>query len=152
MIDVKTKLTDKEKLFCAEYVKDPNQTKAYKKVFGDVKYAAQSAMRLMVKPNIKEEIRRIMESVQDENIASIKEILESLTTIARGKISEEVVSVIGTGRGFSETSITLKKVDIKDRIRALELLGKRYALFDSSRNENENEGKVRIYFDRKEAK
>ena len=47
----------------------------------------------------------------------------------RNEITEEVVVVEGEGDGCSSARIVKKELSAKDRIKAAELLGKRYRLF-----------------------
>ena len=65
-------------------------------------------------------------SAKDESrIASQDEILQILTDIARGITEEEVVQFSQLG----EELRTTRKPTIKDRMKASELLGKRYTMF-----------------------
>ena len=66
-----------------------------------------------------------MEAKDESRIASQDEILQILTDIARGITEEEVVSFTPMGGELRTT----KKPSIKDRMKASELLGKRYRLF-----------------------
>ena len=59
--------------------------------------------------------------MRNSRIASAQEVAERLTRIARGEGEEEVV----TSQGLK----VLKGSDIKDRIKALELLGMKHAMF-----------------------
>ena len=59
--------------------------------------------------------------MRNSRIASAQEVAERLTRIARGEGEEEVV----TNSGMK----VLKGTDVKDRIKALELLGKKHAMF-----------------------
>jgi phage terminase small subunit len=66
-----------------------------------------------------------MASKDESRIASQDEVLQILTDIARGITEEEVVSFTPLGGELRTT----KKPSIKDRMKASELLGKRYRLF-----------------------
>lgn len=55
--------------------------------------------------------------------------MEHLTAVLRGEIREETVVVEGIGDGCSEARIIEKQVAARDRLKAAELLGKRYSLF-----------------------
>ena len=67
-----------------------------------------------------------MEEHANNRIAKAEEILEFLTATLRGEVTEEVV--VG-GFGKSATEKIIKNVDLRDRLKAAELLGKRYRLF-----------------------
>lgn len=79
----------------------------------------------MSKPEIQAYIAKQMDSKDNERIASQDEVLELLTNIARGIEKEEVLSMCGDGC----QEIIEKEVTAKDRVKALELLGKRYGIF-----------------------
>ena len=63
-------------------------------------------------------------------IATVQEIMEHLTAVMRGETTEEILILVGNG----VQQITTKQVSAKDRIRAAELLGKRYGLFKDKVN------------------
>ena len=55
--------------------------------------------------------------------------MELLTSAARGELEEEVVVVENIGDYCSEAKVIKKQIGAKDRLKAAELLGKRYRLF-----------------------
>ena len=55
--------------------------------------------------------------------------MEYLTSVLRGESQSEVVVVEGQGDGYSEARTMDKAPDEKERLKAAELLGKRYGLF-----------------------
>ncbi|MPN14118.1 hypothetical protein SDC9_161444 [bioreactor metagenome] len=55
--------------------------------------------------------------------------MEYLTAVLRGESESEVVVVEGCGDGCSEARRINKLPDEKERLKAAELLGKRYGLF-----------------------
>ena len=63
--------------------------------------------------------------MKSERTADAQEVLEYLTSVMRGNETEEVL--IGVGEGMQST--IQKEVGAKDRLKAAELLGKRFALF-----------------------
>lgn len=66
-----------------------------------------------------------MAEVESEKIAQQKEILQYLTSLMRGNETEQIL--IAKGEGSQE--ITNIDVGAKDRIKAAELLGKRYSMW-----------------------
>jgi len=70
-----------------------------------------------------------MESKDNDIVASQDEVLAHLTAVMRDNVTEEVVVTCGTGEGTSQPVKVKKNTAIKDRIKAAELLGKRYGLF-----------------------
>ena len=83
----------------------------------------------MSKPVIKEYIAERMAKKQDALIADQDEVLKYLTAVMRGKSEAEIVVVEGTGEGCSEARTMQKAPDEKERLKAAELLGKRYGLY-----------------------
>ena len=120
------KLNEKQKAFCDFYIESLNATESYQKVYGcSYNTARTNGARLLTNANIKKYIDDIMEAKDESRIASQDEILQILTDIARGITEEEVVQFSQLG----EELRTTRKPTIKDRMKASELLGKRYRLF-----------------------
>ena len=120
------RLNEKQKAFCDFYIESLNATESYQKAY-DCSYntARTNGARLLTNANIKKYIDDIMQSKDESRIASQDEILQILTDIARGITEEEVVQFSQLG----EELRTTRKPTIKDRMKASELLGKRYRLF-----------------------
>ena len=120
------KLNEKHKAFCDFYIESLNATESYKKVY-ECSYntARTNGARLLTNANIKKYIDEVMSAKDESRIASQDEILQILTDIARGITEEEVVQFSQLG----EELRTTRKPTIKDRMKASELLGKRYRLF-----------------------
>ena len=78
---------------------------------------------------VKTYIDEQLEKIHSEKTADAQEVLEYLTAVMRNEQTEEVVVVEGTGDGCSEARTMEKDTSIKDRVKAAELLGKRYSLF-----------------------
>ena len=60
--------------------------------------------------------------------------MKYLTSVLRGESSSEYVVVEGQGDGVSEARRIEKAPDEKDRLKAAELLGKRYGMFTDKMN------------------
>ena len=123
------KLTEKQKRFADYYIETGNITEAAVKAGYSKKTARVIGQENLLKPAIKGYIDEKLEAMQDERMASAKEVLEFLTKSMRGEIKEEVVVVEGTGDGTSEARTVKKQIGLRDRIKSAELLGKRYRLF-----------------------
>ena len=121
-----SKLNEKHKAFADYYIESLNATESYKKVY-ECSYntARTNGARLLTNANIKKYIDEVMSAKDESRIASQDEILQILTDIARGITEEEVVQFSQLG----EELRTTRKPTIKDRMKASELLGKRYRLF-----------------------
>nr|DAX52617.1 MAG TPA: Terminase small subunit [Caudoviricetes sp.] len=120
------KLNTRQKAFCEYYVACGNATESAIKAGYKEKYAGVNADKLLKNTNVSKYIKKIMEEQANNRIAKAEEILEFLTATLRGEVTEEVV--VG-GFGKSATEKISKNVDLKDRLKAAELLGKRYRLF-----------------------
>lgn len=125
-------MTEKQKRFCDEYLIDCNATRAYKAVYRNVKSddaARVNASRLLTNANVKNYIDERMEELHNERTADAQEVIEYLTSVLRGESSSTEIVVEGIGDGCSEARTIEKAPSEKDRLKAAELLGKRYALF-----------------------
>lgn len=125
-------MTDKQKRFCDEYLIDCNATRAYKAVYKNVKSdeaAASAAARLLRNVKVKKYIDEQLERISSERTADAKEVMEYLTSVMRGESKAEIVVVEGQGDGVTNAVKVSKSPDEKERLKAAELLGKRFGLF-----------------------
>ena len=83
----------------------------------------------MTKPNIKEYIAERMAEKEKELIADQNEVLKYLTSVLRGESLSTEIVVEGIGEGCSEARTMTKQPSEKDKLKAAELLGKRYGLY-----------------------
>lgn len=118
------KLTAKQRRFCDEYLIDLNATQAAIRAGYSGKNANNIASENLAKPNIQKYIRDRMAEKETSLIADQNEILEYLTSVLRGECE---AGMIVDKNGDMTVSPDLPGV--KDRLRAAELLGKRYGLF-----------------------
>ena len=62
--------------------------------------------------------------------------MKYLTSVMRGESQASVVVVEGCGEGISQARTVIKQPDEKERLKAAELIGKRYGAFtDKVQNE-----------------
>ena len=120
-----SKLNEKQKAFADYYIESLNAYESAKRAGYSEAYAKSQSYKLLENVGIKNYIEERMESKDNYRIASQDEILQILTDIARGITEEEVVQFSQLG----EELRTTRKPTIKDRMKASELLGKRYRLF-----------------------
>lgn len=121
-------MTEKQKLFCDEYLIDINGTRAYRTVYKTIKndnVAGVRANKLLKQKDIAEYINKRLEEIHNENTADIQEVMEYLTSVMRGKSESNVLALAGDG--FQE--VIAKPPDEKERLKAAELLGKRFGMF-----------------------
>lgn len=123
------KLTAKQRRFCEEYIIDCNATQAAIRAGYKEKYAHTNANKLLQNTTLKQYIDELLEKIRNNNIADATEVMEYLTSVVRGKSSSEIVVVEGVGEGCSIARNMQKAPDEKERLKAAELLGKRYGLF-----------------------
>lgn len=123
------KLTAKQQRFCDEYLIDLNATQAAIRAGYKEKYAHTNANKLLQNTRIAEYIGKRMSEKESELIASQDEVLKYLTAVLRGESQSTEIVVEGKGEGFSKARLMTKEPSEKDRLKAAELLGKRYGLY-----------------------
>ena len=125
-------LTEKQKAFCDYYIETLNATESYKRAYHNVtkqRTAESAGNRLLSNVEVKKYIDDKLKEIQSNRIAKAEEVLEYLTKVIRDEEREEVVVTVNTGDFQSEVRKVDKKLSAKDKIKAAELLGKRYRLF-----------------------
>ena len=124
-------MTDRQKRFCDEYLRDCNGTRAYRVAYPHIKNDASActlAGRLLGKVEIKDYLTEQMEALHSVRIAAAREVLEFLTSVLRGETEEEVVVTEGQGMGISQARTITKRSSVRDRLKAAELLAKYHQL------------------------
>ena len=125
-------MTEKQKRFCDEYLIDLNGTRAYKAAYPSVKSdkaAGANAARLLGNASVRAYLDERLEQLRSERTADAQEVMEYLTSVLRGQSSAHIVVIEGIGDGCSEAKVIDKPPDEKERLKAAELLGKRYGMF-----------------------
>ena len=104
---------------------------SYKRAYGcnNDATARTEGSKNLAKPNIKNYIDERMKEIEDKRIAKAEEVLEYLTKVIRNEEKEEVVVTVNVGDFQTEIKKVKKELSAKDKIKAAELLGKRYRLF-----------------------
>lgn len=118
-------MTPKQQKFCDEYLISGNATDAAIKAGYSPKTAKQIATENLSKPNVKAYIDGQLAQLHSSKIADAEEVLRYLTSVMRGEHTEQVLKLAGDG--FQ--TITDIDVSAKERLKAAELIGKRYSLF-----------------------
>ena len=136
------KLTEKKKKFADYYIKTGNATESAKYAGYSEKTAYSSGQRLLKDVEVAKYVEEQMEQLKKETIADADEVLQLLTSIARGETTEENAFVDKNGNPV----IVETKVKEKERIKALELLGKRYKLYVDKVEANVD-GEVKVVFE-----
>lgn len=122
-------LTIKQRQVADDYIITGNRTESYLKFYKNVKNretAAAAASRLFNTPEMREYIEKRMQELDEDLIADQREVLRYLTSVMRGKETEQVLLSEGSEFGQRITDI---EVSAKDRIKAAELIGKRFGMW-----------------------
>jgi len=128
------KLTRKQQRFADEYLVDANATQAAIRAGYSEKTARSQGQRLLTNVNIKTYIDEQLEKIHNEKIADAQEVMMYLTSVLRGESQSEIVVVEGTGDGYSDARRMMKLPDERERLKAAELIGKRYGMFTDKVN------------------
>lgn len=123
------KLTEKQKIFCDEYIISLNATQAAIKAGYAEKTAYAIGAENLKKPKIQSYISERMEQKESSLIATQDEVLQYLTSVLRGESQTTDTVLVGMGDGYQVVQEVKKKPSEKDRLKAAELLGKRYGLY-----------------------
>lgn len=121
-------MTEKQKIFADEYIIDLNATRAYKAAYPSVKkdnVASAAASRMLRNVNVKAYIDEQLEKLKSERVADQQEVLEFLTSVMRGEVTEPLLILDGEGT----QRMVMAKPSVSTRKSAAVDLGKRYGLF-----------------------
>lgn len=133
------KLTIKQRKFIESYIVSGNATQAAIEAGYSKKTAAQTGNENLRKPDIMKALEKRTEELQSEKVDSQQDIIEFLSSVRRGEVKEKLVTPSGM--------IVEVPAKITDRVKAAELMGKRYAMWTENRNVNATVGPVQIIDD-----
>lgn len=122
------KLTERQRRFVEAFIETGNAAEAARRAGYSKKTAYSIGNENLKKPEIKYAIDRRMKEIEEGKTATPEEIIQFLSQSMRGEIIEEVVAVEGCGDGCSSAVIVKKQIGAKDRLKAAELLLKRYPM------------------------
>lgn len=122
-------MTKKQERFIDEYLIDINATQAAIRAGYSKKTAKYIGFELLQKDEIRDAIRDRLDEIKTNKIAEVSEIMEYLTSVMRGQATSKAQFVVAVGEGKQEIREVDKTPDEKEKLKAAELLGKRYALF-----------------------
>lgn len=121
-------MTERWKRFGDEWLIDSNATQAAIRAGYSARSAASIGGRLLRNDEVKAYISEQLERIHNENTADAQEVIEYLTSVMRGQSSSHVLAFVGDGY----QKVIQKPPDEKEKLKAAELLGKRYGLFKES--------------------
>lgn len=107
-------MNERQKRFVDFYIQTGNASEAARKAGYSEHVANVAGSKLLTKGNIRAEIDRRLGELKTQRTADTQEILEHLTSVVRGELTEEVV----TNSGKKITA----KVNQRDRLKAAEML------------------------------
>lgn len=115
----------KQQRFADEYIISGNATQAAIKAGYSSKYANTNASKLLQNTTIKSYIDERLAQLESDKVATQEEVLTYLTSVMRGETQEQTLCSIG------ELGQEVIDIDVgaKDRIKAAELLGKRFRMW-----------------------
>ena len=118
-------MNERQKRFADEYIISGNAYQSAIKAGYSPKYAKTDAHKLLENTRIKNYIDERLAQLESEKIADQQEVLKYLSAVMRGEMTEQTLKSIG------ESGQVITEIDVgaKDRIKAAELLGKRYRLW-----------------------
>lgn len=135
---IESKLTVKQQAFADFYIELGNATDAYLKAYPNVKKEATAraaGSRMLTNVSVKSYIDNRMEELKTERVADQQEILELLTAIARGETTSATLRGIGEGAQIIDEDMPPTTAE---RIKAAELLGKRYSMWSDKQQVDVN--------------
>ena len=129
-------MNTRQRKFCDEYLIDCNATQAAIRAGYSPKTAKVTGAKMLTNANLKAYIDEQLERIHNEKTADAQEVLEYLTAVMRGQHTEQTLQLIGDG----VQKIADIDVSAKERLKAAELIGKRYGMF----KDNVNLGESRV--------
>lgn len=127
-------LTTKQLLFCNEYLKDFNATRAYKEVYQcSDETANANGARLLVNASVKEYIEEHKEKIVEKQLVTVDWVVEKLKLIAEAWTTKEIIETKHWTRE--------KYVDLTNANSALEKLWKYLKIYT---DKIESEGNVNV--------
>lgn len=122
-------LNERQIQFYKEYIVDANATQSAIRAGYSKKTAYSQGQRLLKNVEGQQYLAELMAEKESKLIATQDEVLKYLTSVLRGESKSTEIVVEGMGDGYSEARTIMKEPSEKDRLKAAELLGKRYGLY-----------------------
>lgn len=122
-------LTAKQVAFVDCYLQLGNATQAAIQAGYSSKTAYSIGQRLLKKVEVKTRLDERRKELESQRIATAQEVLVTLTDVLRGKVTNDK-------REESEDGVkqTTEATPVKDRVKAAELLGRRFGLWDKKQD------------------
>lgn len=123
---MESKLNPKQQAFADFYIESGNAEESALRAGYSESYARAQSYKLLANVGIKSYIDAQMAEIKTQRIADQTEILETLTSIMRGESRSAILKGVGEGAQIIEEEMP---PTTPERVRAAELLGKRYAMW-----------------------
>lgn len=123
---IEKKLNPKQQAFGDYYIELGNAEQAAIKAGYSERYARGNAHKLVANSGIKAYMDLRLEQLKTERVANQQEILETLTAVIRGEARAATLVGVGGGEEYIEKNMP---PTMGERIKAAELLGKRYRMW-----------------------
>lgn len=127
-------LNARQQRFVEEYIKNLNATESYMIAYctNNNSTARTNGSKLLANPNIRKAIDEELKKIRSKNIADATEVMEFLTSVMRGEVTEEQLNC----KGY----VVEIGANVNSRLKAGEMLAKRYQLFSDKLEVSGNVG------------
>lgn len=142
------KLTERQRRFVDFFIETGNATEAARRAGYSEKTAYSIGNENMNKPEIMKAIHARLRRLEDKRISDAQSVMHFLSETMRGEIEEEIRIVESRSDGGKATRQIKKKTSVHDRLRAAELLMRRYGL-DISDEEKAEKAARAAYWQKK---
>ena len=108
------------------YIETGNASEAARRAGYSPKTAFRAGQENMQKHAIRQAIEARLKEIKTKRIADVTEVLEFLTSVLRGEVTDGNVVVEAVGAGISRARTIETKISSKDRLNAAQQLLKRF--------------------------
>ena len=136
-------MTEKQKRFCREYIKDFDARAAAVRAGYSADRAARTAGEILGMPDAKKHIEALKERAEKRRVAYTPEILEYFTKLMRDEVFEQRVE---KDRETGEEIVIRQPVKVADRTKAAEFLAKYYNML-GDKDADKEDGVIRVELD-----
>lgn len=121
-------LTPKKKKFADEFIKCGNQSEAYRRAYNcknmKPETITEAASKLMQDYDVSTRVQELQARIEKKNILSAQQLQEELTRYILDEKEEECIVIEANSDKSSTARRMTKKVQPKDKLKAIELLCK----------------------------
>ena len=138
-------LTEKQKRFVDYYVSTGNATEAAREA--GYKHPNRQGPRMLSNVGIQNATEARLKELESSRIADAKEVMEFLTKAMRGEMTEKVLQPLNIKGGGQKADLFNVPIGAKERLKAAELLTKRYGLQQPAEDTDAGD-KIEFIFER----